>query len=237
MVMELIYLTDNYCKEFEATVESVADDKYVVLDKTAFYPVGGGQPYDTGSFVRESDGQQFPVVYVRKAEGKISHEMGMPGLKQGDKVRGIIDWERRYRLMKLHTAAHALSATINKLTGALVTGKQLDIEKSRIDFNLENFDKAVAQTFIEQTNKAIELGAHVKCYSLPREKAMEIQGVVRLAGRMPPEVSELRIVEIEEMDTQACGGTHVKELKEIGEINLIKVENKGKNNRRIYFTL
>ena len=234
---EAIYWNESYCKEFESAVESVKDDKYVVLDKTAFYPVGGGQPHDTGSLVRESDGQQFPIVFVRKVEGKIRHEIGMPGLKDGDKVKGIIDWERRYKLMRMHTAAHVLSAVINRLTGSLVTGKQLDIDKSRIDFNLEKFDKCVAEQFIEEANKTIEQGSEVKTYSMPREEALKIPGMIKLAEKMPPAVSVLRIVEINSVDIQACGGTHVKEIKEIGPLKLVKTENKGRKNRRIYFTL
>ncbi len=235
--MEPLYQEDSYAKECTAIVASVQDDTYVVLDNTIFYPTSGGQPCDTGSLVRESDGKEFPVVYVRKVEGKISHEIGMPGLQQGDTVMCKLDWERRYKLMRAHTAAHVLSATINKLTGSLVTGKQLDIERSRIDFNLDNFDKCIAEQFLEEANKTIATGAPVKTYTLPREKALEIPGVVKLADKMPPEVAELRIVEIENIDAQACGGTHVSDIKEIGPLSLVKTENKGKHNRRIYFAV
>ena len=101
-----LYMKDSYLKEFEAVVESVKDEKYVVLDKTAFYPNGGGQPFDTGTI--EANGEQYPVVFVGKFEGKISHEIAKSGLKVGDKVTGKIDWERRYRLMRMHTAAHII---------------------------------------------------------------------------------------------------------------------------------
>ena len=103
-----LYMDNCYLKEFEAKVESVKDDKYVILDKTAFYPLGGGVAYDTGVLLK--DDKEFPVVYVGKFNDKISHEVSKPGLKQGDKVIGIIDWERRYKLMKLHTAAHLLAS-------------------------------------------------------------------------------------------------------------------------------
>ena len=102
-----LYMDECYLKEFEATVESVKDDKYVVLNQTAFYPLSGGVAYDTGVFIK--DNEEFPVVYVGKFEGKISHEVSKPGLKQGDKIIGKIDWPRRYKLMRLHSAAHLVS--------------------------------------------------------------------------------------------------------------------------------
>src|SRR3989344_9127228 len=134
-----LYMNDSYLKEFEAVVESVKDDKFVVLDKTAFYPTGGGQPHDTGMMV--CNGEEYPVVFVGKFSGQISHEVSKAGLKQGDKVTGRINWERRYKLMRMHTAAHLLSAIFHSKLGALITGNQKDVEKSRMDFDLENFDR------------------------------------------------------------------------------------------------
>ena len=106
--MKELYMQDSYLKEFEATVEGVKDDKYVVLDKTAFYPASGGQAFDTGVFIK--DGEEFPVVFVGKFSGKISHEVSKPGLKEGDKIIGRINWDRRYKLMRMHTAAHVFSS-------------------------------------------------------------------------------------------------------------------------------
>ena len=121
-----LYMNDSYIKEFEANVESIKDNKFVVLDRTAFYPTGGGQPHDTGFLV--CNGEEYPVVYTGKFSGQISHEVSKIGLKAGEKVTGRIDWDRRYRLMRMHTAAHIIDAVLYKEAGALCTGNQLNID-------------------------------------------------------------------------------------------------------------
>ena len=166
--METLYLLDCYLKEFEATVESVKDDKYVVLDRTAFYPNAGGQPYDTGKLVRLSDGAEFSVVFVAKFGDVISHEFSPAGLKPEDKVKGIIDWDRRYRHMRMHTAAHVISIVIEKDAGALITGNQLGLDKSRIDFDLENFDREKFEGYMGKANELIKKGAKVNLSLIPR---------------------------------------------------------------------
>ena len=230
-----IYMTDSYVKEFDAVIESVKDDKYVILNKSAFYPQGGGQPCDTGSM--SLDGNDHPVVFVGKFEGNISHEIGKVGLKAGDLVKCKIDWERRYRLMRMHTAAHIIDAVLYREAGALCTGNQLNVDKSRIDFALETLDKDKIQSYINMANEYVQKAIDVKIYFLKREEALKIPGIVKLASVMPPEVEELRIVEIPGIDMQADGGTQVKNTSEIGKISLVSVENKGKSNRRMYFTL
>ena len=226
---------DSYIKEFEAAVESVIDGKYIVLDKTVFYPKGGGQPNDAGVLMKGDE--EYPVVFVGKFEGRISHEISKEGLKEGDKVIGRIDWERRHRLMRMHTTAHLLSAIVHNKTGALITGSDLDTDKSRIDFSLEEFDRSQIDEFLKMANSIVQKDLPVKVSFMKREEAMKIPGMVKLAGAMPPNVDELRVVEIEGVDRQADGGTHVKSLREIGEIKIIKVENKGKSNRRVYYNL
>lgn len=230
-----IYLIDSYQKECEATVEAVKDDKYVILDTNLFYPKGGGQPWDTGKILLAE--KEFMVVFVGKFDGKISHEVDKPGLKSGDKVKCILDWGRRNTLMRMHTAAHMLAATINKEMGALITGNQLNTDKTRFDFNLENFDREKFDEIVEKVNELLKQDLELKIYTLPREEAMKIEGIVKLAGALLPSIKELRIVEIPGIDIQADGGTHVKNINEIGQIEVLKLENKGKNNRRIYFTL
>ncbi|MAG91845.1 alanyl-tRNA editing protein AlaX [Candidatus Woesearchaeota archaeon] len=230
-----LYMDDSYLKEFEATVESVKDDKFVVLDKSAFYPSGGGQPHDTGVMV--CNGEEYPVVYVGKFSGKISHEVSKPGLKPGDKVQGKIDWERRYKFMRMHTASHVLTSVFNKQDGVLITGNQIDLEKTRIDYNMVDFDREKMLDYINQANEIIKKNIEIKTYYLSKEEAMKIPGVVKLAGALPPDVKQLRIVEIPDVDLQADGGTHVKQLSEIGTIEFIKAENKGKERRRVYYTL
>ena len=230
-----LYMNDSYLKEFEANVESVKDDKFVVLDSTAFYPTGGGQPHDTGLMI--CNGEEYPVVYVGKFSGKISHEVGKPGLNLGDKIIGRIDWDRRYKFMRMHTAAHLLISIFNKESNVLITGNQIDEDKTRIDFNMENFDREKIMQYIGTANEIIKQDIPVKTYYLPKEKAMKIQGIVKLAGALPPDVRTLRIVEIPGVDLQADGGTHVKSLSEIGTIVFVKAENKGKDNRRVCYTV
>ncbi len=234
---DLLYLTNSYLKECEASITNVKDGKFVTLDANLFYPKGGGQPYDTGKLVRLSDNVEFNVVFVGKFEGVISHEMDKPGLAIGDKVKCILNWERRYKLMRSHTTAHVLSATMYKEAGVLITGNQIEEDKIRFDFNFENFDRALFDEMIKKANEILQKDIELKTYTLPREDAMKIKGVVKLANALPPDVKELRIVEIPGVDIQADGGTHVKNLRECGQIELLKLENKGKNNRRIYFRI
>jgi misacylated tRNA(Ala) deacylase len=232
---EALYLKDSYMREFEARVVSVSEDKYVVLDQTAFYPSSGGQPHDTGILVR--DGEEFPVIFVGKFSGNISHEVGKAGLKTSDKVMGRIDWNRRYVLMRYHTAAHILSEVIHKKTGAKVTGNQLDLDKGRIDFDLEDYNKDELKQYEEEANEIIAKELPVKKYFLEREEALRNPEFFSLKNVLPPDVKELRIVDVEGFDTKACGGCHVDNTKEIGGIEITKSDNKGRNNRRVVFVL
>jgi misacylated tRNA(Ala) deacylase len=230
-----LYLEDSYLKECEAVVASVKDGKFVVLDQTVFYPKGGGQPCDTGKIIRGDE--VFNVVYVGKFSGESSHEVDRVGLRQGESVRCVLDWDRRYRLMRSHTAAHLFASLLCNGTGALVTGNQLETDKIRFDFSLEQFDPGVLQEYVDKTNQLLSRDVPVKSYELPREEALKIPGVVKMAEAFPPDIPRLRIVELVDVDKQADGGTHVRNLNEVGQIKLLKTENKGKNNRRIYFTL
>ena len=230
-----LYMDDSYLKEFEAVVESVKDDKLVVLDRTAFYPQGGGQPYDTGVLIKDTE--EYPVVSVRKTDGRISHEISKPGLREGDLIAGKIEWDRRYRFMKMHTAAHLLSAVMHSQDKVLITGNQIDLDKTRVDYNMAEFDQEKIKQYIEKVNQIIKQDLPVKVSYMNREEAMKIPGMVKLAGALPPDVHTLRIVEIPGVDMQADGGTHVKSLAEIGAIEFVRAENKGKDNRRVYYTI
>jgi misacylated tRNA(Ala) deacylase len=137
----------------------------------------------------------------------------------------------------MHTAAHILSSVVHNDTGALITGNQLGLDRSRIDFNMENFDRTKLSDYLDKANDIINSDLDVKSFYLPRAEAMKLPSVVKLACALPPSIDNLRIVKIGDFDTQADGGTHVKKTSEIGMLELVKVDNKGKNNRRIYFKL
>lgn len=230
---EPVYLRDCYLKEMDATVESVKDDKFVVLDETLFYPNSGGQPHDTGVLIR--DVEEFPVVYAGKFGGAISHEVSKPGLSAGDKVKAVIDWDRRYLFMKYHTACHILSAIIHNETGAQISGNQLGEEKTRVDFSLEDFDRELIQSYEAKVNEIIDISLPISIDILPRDEAFKIPSVVKLKDAFPPDIEEIRVITIPDVDRQACGGTHVADTSEIPHIEIFKAENKGKNNRRVYF--
>jgi len=235
IITEALYLEDSYLKECDATVVSVKDGKYVVLDRTVFYPKGGGQPWDTGKIMKED--QTYNVVYVGKFSGEISHEVDQPGLKEGNIVHCVLDWERRYKLMRSHTAAHVFASLLCSGTGALITGNQLEEDKVRFDFSLEKFDRGILEEYIDKANETFKKDINVEWYELPRDEALKIPGVIKMAEAFPPDVPRLRIVDVVGVDKQADGGTHVKNLREVGQIVLLKAENKGKHNRRVYFKI
>ncbi|TXT59882.1 MAG: Alanyl-tRNA editing protein AlaX-M [Promethearchaeota archaeon] len=232
---EALYLDNAYLKEWNATIESVKDGKYIVLDKTAFYPKGGGQPYDKGTISKE--GETYNVEYVGKFSGKISHEVDKDGLKKGDQVKCQLDWERRYNLMKMHTAAHILSNIIYNRFDAKITGNQLGVDKTRMDFSMEEYVPEKYQKVIEKANQIIEKDLPVSVYYISREDIKEHPELNRLTVGLPKNIKRIRVVKIGNIDEQADGGTHVNHLGEIGKIKLLKTDNKGKDNRRIYFSL
>lgn len=232
---EALFMDDSYLAECEATVQSVRDGRRVLLDRTVFHPQGGGQPSDTGVIRRGCE--EFHVLAVRKGGGDISHEVAQEGLRAGDRVVCVLDWGRRHSLMRMHTAAHVLAAVIHRELGVLITGNQLDTDRTRFDFDMEQFDREKFEEAVSRANSVLSEDIGLKVYSLPRDEAMKIPGVVKLAAALPPSISVLRIVEIPGVDVQADGGTHVKSLREVGRIQILKLENKGKSNRRVYFTL
>ncbi len=251
----LLFQSDSYLKAFEAKVLSVRSDGGLILDQTCFYYNSGGQPSDRGKLVRVSDGVQAEVKEVRKIDGEVVHVPSAPShFQAGDTLHGEIDWPRRHQLMRMHTAGHILSAVFFK-RGVLITGNQLDTDQSRFDFSLEEFDRSLIDSIIAEANAERAKNLPVRVYSLPREEAIKLPGMVKLAAReppggargtgapgapvgvLPPSLTTLRIVEIVGLDVQADGGTHVKNTSEVGKIELVKLENKGAKNRRIYFTL
>jgi len=226
-----LFWEDMYAREFDARVERVEGSR-VVLDQTAFNPRGGGLVSDTGSL----GGRR--VAEVLKEGDEILHLLETPpGFGAGEAVHGVLDWDRRFRIMRMHTSAHILSAVVNRETGALITGNQISPDQSRVDFNLDDFDKEKISSYIDKVNLAVARGLEVRTYFMKREEALANPGFVKLANAMPPSVDMLRIVEIGDVDTQADGGVHVKNTLEIGKVIGVKTENKGKSNRRLYFTV
>ncbi len=226
-----LFWEEPYSREFQARVSEV-EGSNVVLDQTLFYPRGGGVACDTGIL------GGVKVVETTKSENRILHALdSAPSLGKGETVSGQVDWDRRHRLMRMHTAGHLLSALFFDKANCRITGNQIEVDRSRMDFNLDSFDRAQIEGYVEEANRLVAKDAPVKTYFLSREEALKMPELVKLAEAAPPAEDQLRIVEIEGIDKQADGGLHVARLAEVGRIQLLKLENKGKTNRRLYYDL
>lgn len=236
LVTELLYQKDSYLREFYAYVIEVSGSA-VILDRTAFHPTSGGVDKDLGFLYR--DEKAYRVVDVVLEEGSVVKHIveDTSGLHSGTLVRGVLDWERRYRLMRLHTASHILAAVMYRRYGALVSGGHVYPDHARDDFDLEFFDRRVFEEVFEEVNEIVRRDLEVKIYWLPREEALKIPGAVKLAGRSPPKEPVLRIVEIPGVDIQVDGGPHVRRTLEIGRVVMIGAENRGKKRKRVYYTV
>lgn len=233
----LIYQVDSYLREYEATVTRNMGS-VVFFDSTIFHPRSGGVDHDKGSLIVGDMEVEVVEVFIDKETGEVSHRLNRPiEANPGIRVKMILDWNRRYRLMRLHTAAHILSAVMYNEYGALISGGNITPEHGYDDYTIEKFDKDLFLRAVDRANEIVKRDIEVKIYWLPREEALRIPGVVKLAERTPPDVKELRIVEIPGIDIQADGGPHVKRTSEIGEIVFLRAENKGKNKKRLYFTV
>ena len=233
---ELLYLTDCYLRELEAVVMEVEGDK-VVLDRTAFYPQGGGQPSDIGTLL-DDQGQIYKVLKVSKEGGKIFHKLDREPPPAGTRVYGEIDWGHRYKLMRTHTALHILCGVIFREYGASVTGGNMEPLEARMDFELERMSAGFAQEVGEKINREVEAARPVKISVLPREEAFQIPDLIRTKINLLPEgIKEVRVVEIEGLYIQADGGTHVANTKEVGRIRVVGHESKGRINKRLRIAL
>jgi misacylated tRNA(Ala) deacylase len=238
---ELLFQRDAYLREFDAVVTAVdADAGEVMLDRTAFYAGGGGQPPDTGRLVRPSDGQSWQLTSVRKdgvaARHKLEPLEELPNV--GDHVLGEIDWETRYRLMRTHTALHVLCGVVFRDYGALVTGGNMGPDKGRLDFELEDFTPERVAEIERRANEEICKGRDVRVQILPRDVAFQIPDLIRTKINLLPEgITEVRTVEIVGLDLQADGGTHVANTREVGGLRVVGTRSKGKNNKRIEIAL
>lgn len=228
---EQIYLQDSYIKEFEATVtEHDTDQNGVLLDRTAFYPGGGGQPNDTGTLV--ADGTEYKVTKVKRGNVHII-DGDLPPV--GTKVTGIVDWDRRHKLMRTHTAMHILCGVIWRDYQASVTGGNMDVLSGRMDFEFETMDNKLMSEIEEKINKEVEASRDIEVETLPREEAFQIPDLIRTKINLLPEgIKQVRTVEIVGLDLQADGGTHVANTSEVGTIKLTNYKNKGGINKRLY---
>jgi misacylated tRNA(Ala) deacylase len=236
---ELIYQTDSYIKEFDAKVASVfPEERAIVLDRTAFYPGGGGQPCDFGTVT--IDGVTYPVNKVKKQGDEVLHFLGgdasLPAV--GSAAHGILDWERRYRLMRTHTALHILCGTVFRDYGALVTGGEMEPGKGRLDFEFETMRGELVREIEAAINKEAAQGREIRVQILPREEAFQIPDLIRTKiNLLPPGISHVRTVEIVGLDLQADGGTHVRNTSEVGTIRVANYKSKGAINKRIYIEI
>ena len=237
----LIYQTDAYLKEFSATITSVdAGTRAVVLDQTAFYPGGGGQPFDFGSL--EIAGVIYPVEKVKKQGDDVLHFLSgtdpLPSPNSAAAARGTLDWVRRYQLMRTHTALHILCGTVFRDYGAKVTGGDMDPLKGRMDFEFENMRGELVKAIETATNLEVQQGREIRVKILPRDEAFQIPDLIRTKINLLPEgIMQVRTVEIVGLDLQADGGTHVMNTSEVGTIKVADYKSKGAINKRIYIEI
>jgi misacylated tRNA(Ala) deacylase len=233
---ELLYQTDAYLKEFESNIAAVdAETRGVVLDRTAFYPGGGGQPADIGSL--EISGLVYPVDKVKKQGDNVIHYLGgaasLPAI--GSASHGTLDWARRYQLMRTHTALHVLCGTVFRDYGALVTGGDMEPLKGRMDFEFETMRGELVREIEAAVNKEAAAAHEIRVKILPREEAFKIPDLIRTKINLLPEgITHVRTVEIVGLDLQADGGTHVGNTSEVGRIKVVDYKSKGAINKRIY---
>ncbi|MDR5683503.1 MAG: alanyl-tRNA editing protein [Armatimonadota bacterium] len=229
-----LYLRGGYVWEFDAVVAATGDAE-VALDRTAFFPGGGGQPADTG-WLRWGTAER--TVVGSRTDGQVVwHRLeGLPPAI-GERVRGALDWERRYAIMRHHSALHVLVGAVYRLFGALVTGGAIHPDRARMDFSLEDLNPQRVAAIEEEANRVIAADLPIRVRFVSREE-FERSDLLRLArNRIPQGLDPVRVVEIEGYDAQADGGTHVARTGEIGALRVVRTDNKGRVNRRIEIAL
>ena len=232
---ELLFHEDSYLKTFTAIVTDVSEHG-ISLDRTAFYPGGGGQPCDFGKF--QSESQTLTIGRVRKVDGEVWHEIDGDPPEAGVNLEGQLDWERRYQLMRIHTAMHILCGVIWRDYGASVTGGNMQPLRGRMDFEFESMHKELVAEIAVKINLEVNASRSVKTAILPRAEAFQIPDLIRTKiNLLPPAISEVRVVEIEGLDLQADGGTHVANTEEVGQIRIVDYKSKGAINKRLVIEL
>ncbi|MDY6771338.1 MAG: alanyl-tRNA editing protein [Candidatus Nanohaloarchaea archaeon] len=233
---DALYMEDCYLRSFTATVKEVGSG-FIVLDETAFYPEGGGQPADQGN-LSNSD-HSTSVTDVQKENGQIRHYVdSTEEFEAGQEVEGSIDWDRRYTLMRMHTAQHLLSAVVLQEFDAETAGNQIHEEYSRMDFSPVSFSDEDLERIENRCNSLIQEEIPVKIYEKPRNELEDEMHVGRSnLDLIPDSIDPLRVVEIEDVDLCPCGGTHVENLKEIGRIEITGRQSKGEDTDRVTFEI
>ena len=237
MGTERLELTDPTLREWTATVVAVDPEQGIVLDRSAFYPGGGGQPPDHGVLLW--GGVQTRIVGASSGDDVWlipAEDAPLPTV--GTEVRGAIDDPRRSALMRTHSGLHVLSGVVFRDFGALVTGSNMEPLEGRLDFNLEGLPDGFKESIEDAINAEVEADRAIRAYTLPRDEAFAIPDLIRTATNLlPPEIEIVRIVDIDGLDVQADGGTHVASTRQVGRMRVVKVENKGKGFRRIRVAL
>jgi misacylated tRNA(Ala) deacylase len=234
---ELLCHTHSYVQEFDATVVAVdATSSAVVLDRTAFYPGGGGQPHDLGWLL--ASGETLAVTKITRQDGQLWHIItgALPAV--GTVVHGRLDWERRYQLMRTHTALHVLCGVVWRDYGALVTGGNMEPLQGRMDFEFEALRRELVDEIEARINNEVQQERDVCVCILPRAEALHMPDLIRTKINLLPEgIAEVRTIEIVGLDLQADGGTHVANTREVGHIRVVDYQSKGKINKRIYIAV
>jgi misacylated tRNA(Ala) deacylase len=246
---EIIAHKDAYLRETDSTVVAVRPEG-VVVDSTVFYPGGGGQPADSGVLV--CDGREYRVTALKRIDGAVGHliaseptsEPVHSGAKNdrsliiGDLVHGVVDWPKRYELMRTHTALHILCGVIWRDLGVSVTGGNMKPLAARMDFELAEMSSDFAEKIEEAINKEVAAERDIVVGLLPRDEAFAVPDLIRTKiNLLPPGIVEVRTVEIVGLDLQADGGTHVANTREVGRIRVVGHESKGKGNKRLRIAL
>lgn len=233
---ELLYMWNCYLRECESRVVE-SGEGWVVLDRTVFYPTGGGQEHDTGKII--FGGKEVGVVDVRKDKGEVKHILAEKiSIPKDTKIKCVVDWTRRHANMRMHTSQHLISAVALELFGVSTKGNQIHPERSRIDFYPARFTRDDLKRIEERANALIAQELPVKIYELPRNEALARTPAHRTETELiPKNIQSLRMVEIEGYDVCPCGGTHVANIKEIGRIRITNVDNKGRDLQRITYVL
>ena len=228
---EILCYDDSYLREFDATVTDTTS-KGVVLDRTAFYPGGGGQPADIGTLT--AGDASYTVKRLSRQDGKLVHEIDGELPSVGSTVHGTLDWDRRYLLMRTHTALHILCGVVWRDYGAQVTGGNMQPGSARMDFELENMSADFAERMQTLINEEVQAARPIEIETLPREEAFAIPDLIRTKiNLLPPAITEVRTVNITGLDLQADGGTHVANTSEVGAIHVVGHESKGRINKRL----